>query len=270
MIEFFTNPLQYNFFQIALLAGGLLGLIAPILGSFIVVARQSVISDMLSHTALAGVGLGVLLGTDPSITSLITILISGFILWLLQKQNTSPESIAMVLLTGGLSLAILFINLAPQTSVNLENYLFGNILTLTQSELVTVLIVLSLILLTTLLQWNNLIRLVYSPDYYESTSSKKQLVELLFILMISLLVGVSLKTIGGLLIGGLFIIPVLAAQNLSQNFKKTTITASLIGFSSIIIGLFSSYHLDIPTSSSIILTAIIIFISTTLLSFKSN
>lgn len=264
MIDFLTNPLQYNFFQTAIFAGALIGLIAPILGSFVVVARQSVVSDMLSHTALAGVGLGVLLGIDPSYTVFISVLISGVLLWLFQKNNNSPESISMVLLTGGLSLAILFINLAPQTSVNLENYLFGNILTLTSSEFYAVIFVLALISVVIITQWNNLIRLVFSPDYYESTSRSKPYVELVFILIISLLVGISLKTIGGLLIGGLFVIPVLTAQNLSSNFTKTTLLSSLFGFISIIVGLYVSYHLNLPTSASIILTSIFIFIISSL------
>jgi zinc transport system permease protein len=270
MIDFITNPLQYNFFQTALFAGALLGLVTPILGGFIVVARQSVVSDMLSHTALAGVGLGVLLGVNPSIVSIVTILLSGVLLWMFQKNNKSPESISMVLLTGGLSLAILFINLAPQTSVNLENYLFGNILTLTSAEFTTLVAVIFLIVAIILFQWNNLIRLVYSPDYYESTSRSKKYIELLFLLMVSLLVGVSLKSIGGLLIGGLIVIPVLAAQNITQNFRKTACLASFIGFSSVLTGIYTSYHLDIPTSSSIILTCIVIFILTTLLTFKSK
>jgi zinc transport system permease protein len=187
-----------------------------------------------------------------------------------QKNNKSPESISMVLLTGGLSLAILFINLAPQTSVNLENYLFGNILTLTSAEFTTLVAVIFLIVAIILFQWNNLIRLVYSPDYYESTSRSKKYIELLFLLMVSLLVGVSLKSIGGLLIGGLIVIPVLAAQNITQNFRKTACLASFIGFSSVLTGIYTSYHLDIPTSSSIILTCIVIFILTTLLTFKSK
>lgn len=270
MIEFLLNPLQYNFFLTAVLTGSILGLIAPILGSFIVVSRQSVISDMLAHTALAGVGLGVLIGVSPSLGSIFAVIVSAIVLWVLQKNNHNPESISMVLLTGGLSLAILFIHLSPQTTVNLENYLFGSILTITQQDFYIISIALFLLAMIMLFQWNNLTRLVFSPEYYKSTSHTKSRIELMFLIMVAILVGVSLKTIGGLLIGGLFIIPVLASQNISSSFKQTCFKAALLGVTSVLIGLYSSYYLNLPTSSCIILTSIFFFLASHISQFKSN
>lgn len=265
MLEIFTQPLQFQFFQTAILASLLAGLIAPLLGNFIVASRQSVISDMLAHTALAGVGLGALFQLNPVLTAMLAVIISGVILWHYQKGNQTPDSLSMLLLTGGLALALLFVNLAPNTNINLENYLFGNILTLTTQDLQILIITTIIIFTLTILNWNNLIRLVFSPDYYESTSHKKRAIELLFILLVSFLVGATLKIIGGLLIGGLIIIPVLTAKNLNSNFQKTAVTSVLIGVSSMIAGLFLAFHLDIPTSSSIILLNIALFI---LSSFK--
>lgn len=264
MIDQILSLFQYQFFQIAFVASVAFGLITPLLGSFVVVARQSVMSDMLSHTALAGVGLAVLLGFSPSWVVMLAVIVSGILLWLFQRSNHSPESISMVLLTGGLSLAIIFINLAPQSSVNLENYLFGSILTITVSELILSLLVIAFILFTIIGFWNNFMRLVFSPEYYESTDKNKKYIELIFILLVSLLVGVSLKTIGGLLIGGLLVIPVLAAQNITKSFTKTSLLASFFGLLSTVGGLFISNFLDLPTSPTIIIVAITIFIITTI------
>lgn len=256
MIQSLANLFQFEFFQIALIASFAFGLVTPLLGSFVVVARQSVMSDMLSHTALAGVGFAALLGLNPSPVVIVSVVLSGLFLWLFQRSNHSPESISMVLLTGGLSFAIIFINLAPRSSINLENYLFGSILTISQSELIGILIVLALLLLALIIFWQPFLKLVFSPDYYENTSSSKKYTELMFILLVSLLVGISLKSIGGLLIGGLLVIPVLAAQNLVSNFKSTAIIASLLGILSTVGGLFISNFANLPTSPTIVILSI--------------
>lgn len=264
MIQSLLNLLQFEFFQIALIASIAFGLVTPLLGSFVVVGRQSVMSDMLSHTALAGVGLAALLGTEPSLVVILAVLLSGIFLWMFQRSNHSPESISMVLLTGGLSLAIIFINLAPRSSINLENYLFGSILTISQSELIFILVILFLLLLALVILWRPFLKLVFSPDYYENTNSNKKYTELIFILLVSLLVGISLKSIGGLLIGGLLVIPVLAAQNLASNFKTTALLASSIGLISTVGGLFVSNFANLPTSPTIVIISITMLLLTQL------
>lgn len=253
---FFLEVFQYEFMVRALIVGVFTAISTALLGNFVVTARQAVVSDMLAHTALVGVGLGIFWQVSPTYLALFTTIVSGFLLWgLSRKKNQAPEAISMLLLTGGLAIALLLAHLNKNNPVSLETYLFGSILTITKMEMWIFMVLNTLIVVVLIIFWQPFLTLVFDKDFLQ-TSPHAKFYEIIFMMLISLIVGIGLKVIGGLLIGALLVIPVLVAQNFSHRFLGNIYGSLVVNFLAVLIGIFSSFYLDIPASSGIVLSLI--------------
>jgi len=219
---------------------------------------------MLAHASLAGVGIGILFKISPQITSILAAVLSTLLLFLFWRQKRfAPEAASMLILTGGLALALLFAHMAKNNPISFESYLFGSILTITPLEMATILLMNLGILAILLLAWNRLRAVVLDPNFARCRFPHHSLAELLFMMLIGIMIAVSLKVIGGLLIGALLVIPVLCARNLSRSFFASVIWSVLFNISGVILGIIASYYFDVPTSSSIVLALITLFLFST-------
>ncbi len=249
MFDFF----QYEFIVRALLTGFVAAIGGAVLGNFLVAGRKAVVSDMLSHTALAGVGLGVFLGISPMLAA------PGVAIMAM------PEAVSVLLLSGGIALAVLFVHLAENPATNLERYLFGSILTVSTTEAIRFTILNATILLLVMIFGNRLLSLTFDRDFFVSRFRYASLLESTFLAMVAVFVAFSLNIIGGLLITGLLVIPVLCAQRFAKSFWHSVIISACIGTIGVTGGIISSFWYDIPTTSAIILGLIAIFMFTQLL-----
>ena len=239
----------------ALIVGSILGIAAGFIGNFLVASRQSMMSDMIAHTSLFGVGLGIFLGISPITVGMLVGVISAILLAFLSFKKKSPaDAVAVMILTTGLALAILLSHISTSNSFNFENYLFGSILTISDFESV---LITAASLIISILIWfirGNLFKTIVDRNFAISQNINVKLYEFLFIISIGILVASSLKVIGGLLISALLVIPVLISNKISTHFNQGLIFSATLNVLAIIIGLSSSYFFDIPTSSSIVLT----------------
>ena len=256
MIEFFS----YDFILRALCIGILCAISCGIVGSFLVAGRQSLMSDMLAHTSLAGVGLGIFFHISPSITALFTALISALLLFTLKKQkHLSHQALTVLLLTGGIAIAVLFSHIAKNTALSFESYLFGSILTVTPQELAIFSGITVAIIITFTLLWKRFLCLVFDDDFFKSRFAYKNTLELLFMFLVALLISASLKIIGGLLISALLIISTISAQNISTRFSTTVAWSIVLNIVGVFVGIVASFYFDIPASSAIVLSLIFFF-----------
>jgi zinc transport system permease protein len=247
---------QYEFMVRALIVGFFTAVTTAILGNFIVTARQAVVSDMLAHTALVGVGFGVLWDFYPTYLALVATIFSALGLWYLNRiKPEAPEANSMLLLSGGLALALLLTHLNKNNPIALNTYLFGSILTITKAELWSFVFLNIAIVFVICTNWNRLLTLVFDPDY-TIHPRQKNFYEILFMLLIACMVGIGLKVIGGLLIGALFVIPVLTVSSFTRSFYHTVLCSIAVNIVGVFLGIISSFYLDIPTSSAIILSLI--------------
>lgn len=257
---FLLEVFQYDFMNRALLVGFFTAISTAILGNFIVASRQAVVSDMLAHTALVGVGLGIFWQVSPTYLALLTTLISSVLLWWLSRQpNQAPEALSMLMLTGGLAIALLLAHLNKANPISLDPYLFGSILTVTPTEVIIFIALNLLVIATLLIFWRPFLTHVFDRDFRHS-SRYQSVLEILFMLLIALIVGVGLKVIGGLLIGALLVIPVLIAQSFTHSFKHNVMISVLANLTAVCFGILSSFYLDIPVSSGIVLSLILLYI----------
>jgi len=257
---FLPEFLQYDFMIRALIVGFFTAISTAILGNFVVTARQSIVSDMLAHTALVGVGLGILWNVSPVYLSLITTVIAGILLWWLGRKNDqAPEALSMLLLTGGLALALLFAHANKNSPVSLDAYLFGSILTVKTVEMLSFTTLNIIIIIIVVLFWRPFLIYAFDRDFSQ-VLKRTVFYEILFMVLISLVVGIGLKVIGGLLIGALLVIPVLIAQTFAKSFSHNVIYSVIFNILAVTIGIISSFYLDIPVSSGIVLSLIFTYI----------
>jgi len=253
--------LTFTFVQYAFLGGIAMAILTGLLGPFVVQSKQSIASDMFAHVALAGIGAALLVGMSPWWGALPALLIvSTLIWWLLDSGKYSPDALAMFFLSGGLALALAFVHVARDTVFSFENYLFGSILTLTAIDLVAILVATVIVIGMVWYLWYPLLGATQSPRYLVPFRRTPQIVQLLFFWLLAIVVWIGIKTIGGLLIGALLVIPVLAARSWASSFKQLVALSTLVSVASVFFGLVVALYVDLPPSSLIIGTAILIFI----------
>ena len=245
----------------AFVIGGLSAVLTSLLGNFLVASRQSMISDMLAHSSLAGVGMGIFFHISPHWMAIgIAIIGSSFLFFLTRNKKHPPEAVSMMILTGGIALALLFSHLAKDNPISLETFLFGSILTTTTTEIYIFsgFFVLTVIFIFSF--WKGLLSICFDKELSEIQHKNSWYIEWGFFIILGVIVAFSLKTIGALLVGALLIIPTLSAQILAGTFKSSVLWSIGINLLGVFGGIFLSFYMDIPSSSAIVLILIAIFI----------
>lgn len=254
--------LTYTFVQYAFIGGIAMAILSGILGPFVVQSRQSIASDMFAHVALAGIGAALLVGIGPWWGALpALIIVSTLIWWLLDSGTYSPDALAMFFLSGGLALALAFVHLARDTVFSFENYLFGSILTLTSSDVIAIFVATIVVLGVVIYLWYPLLGATQSPRYLIPFRHTPSVVQLIFFWLLAIVVWIGIKTIGGLLIGALLVIPVLTARAWASSFKTLVTLSTAASVVSVTVGLLIALYVDLPPSSLIIGIAILLFIT---------
>ena len=242
-------------------AGIIVAIIAPLIGSFLVVRRLSLIADALSHVALTGVAVGLLLGINPLITTVICTVVTAYIIEEIRSsKNISADSILAMILPGGLSIALILISIANGFNANLFSYLFGSITTVTQLDIWIILTLGICIGAIIIIFYRQFMYTSFDEESARTSGIQVRLFNQLFMILIALTVSVAMKVVGALLIGALMIIPVITSMQIVRGFKQSIVMAILIAVISVLIGLFSSYYANLPAGATIVIVSILLFI----------
>ena len=263
MIELLANP--PTFLILALIGGLVVAVISAPLGVFMVWQRQSYFGATLAHSALLGVGLGLLFNTNPTYAVIfISISIGVFLFILEQKSLLSSDTLLGILAHSSLAFGLIILSLQPDVQVDLMSYLFGDILSVNQLDILMLTALMTLVALFFAIYWNQLLNLTLNKELAETDGINTKKVQLGYILLLSLLISLAIKIVGILLITSLLIIPAAAAHRLSKTPEQMLVAALIIGIVSVTGGLIMSIILDTPTGPSIVICATVIFLTTLL------
>lgn len=261
--------LDYDFMQRALIAGLLIGAVAPMLGMFLTVRRQALIADTLAHASLAGVALGLLLGLDPLLTATaVAILAALFIERLRTLGWFSGDSLLALILSGSLAFAVVGMSATNTFNAGVLQYLFGGITTVSEQDLWLIGGVSVGVLSLCTLLFKEYFLLAFDEDVAKAQGMRTGLLNTLLALMTAVTVAVGMRVVGVLLMGALMVIPVLAAMRMGLSFRATSVMAVAISLLSVIVGLLFSYYYDVAAGGAIVLVAIGIFGITSLSSLR--
>ena len=254
------NILQYGFIIRGLEAGVIVAIIAPLIGIFLVLRRYSLIVDTLSHVSLAGIALGLMLGINPVITAIVATLVSSLGI---EKLRTSKriygESALALFLSGSLAVALILISLAKGFNSNLFSYLFGSIVTVTQSDVYVISILATIVAITLYLFYKELVYITFDEESAKVSGIQTSFINSVLVILAAITVSLSIPIVGILLISALVVIPVVTALQFRKSFSKTILYAEVISIFSVISGIFTSFYLDLSTGGTIVLIMLAIF-----------
>ncbi|MGE5444769.1 MAG: metal ABC transporter permease [Ignavibacteriales bacterium] len=256
------NIFQYGFIVRGIEVGIVIGVIAPLIGTFLVLRRYALIADTLAHVSLAGVAIGLLFGLNPLITAIGAAVASSVAVERLRfSKRVYADSALSIFLSGSLALAIVLISLAKGFSVDLFNYLFGSIVTVKTSDLYIILMLGIVVILSVLAFYKELIYITFDEEAAQVSGINTRLINMILIILSAFTVSLAIPIVGILLIAALVVIPVITAIQFKKNFLATVIYAEIISVLSVIIGIIGSFYLNVPAGGAIVLLTIIIFIA---------
>ncbi len=243
----------------ALIAGILVALIAGCMGCFVVWRRMAYFSDSLAHSALLGIAMGVMLDVNHNLSVMIScICFAFFLIWLQRKKVFATDTLLGILAHGSLAVGVITITLLEQR-MDLHSYLFGDILTVGDEQLWWLFIGGGFVLTALSLNWSSLILMTIHEDLAMAESVRVSRLEILLMLLMTVVVAVSIKIVGILLIASMLIIAPAAARQLSRSPEAMAIFACLIGIIAVVSGIYFSFEFDTPSGPTIVAALAAIF-----------
>ena len=257
--------LSYPFIQRALLASIIVGILCPFVGNFVVLRKMSFFSDAISHSAFAGLAAGILLGIDLSLSSIaVAILISLLIAFLSEKTTLSHDTIIGIAFSGAIATGMLIIGRLKGYRADIFTFLFGDILAITKTDILLIFVI-SIFTITILLAFlKPFLQITFNRDLAKVEGINVRFFEYLLFFIIAIVVTVSLKIIGIILVTSLLIVPAAAAKNIASSLKQLFSLSCIFGVVSGIIGLTGSVYLNTASGPTIVLVSIVIFFLTML------
>ena len=255
-----------EFMQRAMIAGAFLGIMMPFLGVFVTLKKMAFFGDGIAHASLAGIAFGLLFGVAPFSVAVPFALVMGAIIYFLEHKTTiSSDSAIGTVFTTSMAIGIIALSLKSGYQPDLISFLFGNILTISVSDVWVVVCGSVFILMFLIFFYRQLILLTIDPIHAWLQYVKTELLEFVFYLIIALAVVFGVKILGIILVSALLVIPPSTAKLFAHNFKELVIYSVILGFSCVLGGLFASYYLNLPSGATIILFSSLIFFATTVL-----
>lgn len=264
-----ADLLEFSFLRNAFFIGIMIGAVGPLLGVFLVVRRQALIADALSHITLAGIAGSLLLskkvslftGLNPIYLGMVFSVIGSLFIERLRSVYKHFQELAIpIILSSGIGLSVLFISLADGFNTDLFTYLFGSIVAVGKIDVLVVLIVSIAVVISFLFLYKEFFFISFDEEQAKVSGISSRLTHFIFIVLVALVIGASMRIVGTLLVSSLMTLPVAASIRIATGFKQAITLSIIFGETSVIIGLIISYYLATPPGGTIVLTAVLILI----------
>ncbi len=262
--------MSYEFMQKSFIMGILIALIVPTIGYFLVLRRQSIIGDTLSHVALSGAAFGMITHIYPVYTATIFSIIAALgIEGLRRKYENYAELSLSIVLSVGVGLASIFISLGNTQGI--LSYLFGSLALITSKDIIMVVILGILTFMTIMIFYKDLFYITFDEESAYLAGIPVRFVNLIFSILVALTVAISMRIVGVLLISSLMVLPVATSLLITKSFKSGLIYSNIFGIVSVMVGLVLSFYLDLSPGGTIVLTSLSILLLVLLIeNIKNN
>ncbi len=252
--------LQYTFFQNALIGSLLASVVCGLIGTYIVTRRLVFISGGITHASFGGIGLGVFFGLPPILTAALFSVLSAFgVEWLSKRRDMREDSAIAVFWTFGMAVGIIFSFLSPGFVPDLSSYLFGNILTITRTDLWTLAVLTVVVLAFFGLFLNPIIYVSFDREFARSQRLPVRTLEYALMMFIALTIVACLRMVGIVLVISLLTVPQMTANLFTCRYRRIILLSVFIGYASCLGGLWLSYVYNVPSGASIIFFSILIY-----------
>ena len=258
--------IEFDFIRYSFISGILIGLLAPLIGTFIVVRRLSLIADALSHVTLGGIAFGMLLTKllaftiNPVWTGILFSIAGSLMIEKLRSVYKHYQELAIpIIMSLGIGLSVIFISFADGFNQDLFGYLFGSISAVTFNDVIVIFSIFIVVVLFIGLLYKELFILSFDEEY-ASIIGVPRYVHILFMLMVALVISASMRVVGILLVSSLITLPVASAMRLTRSYKELMVWSVVIGEFAVITGLVTAFYLDITPGGVIVMLLVAILI----------
>ncbi|OFR87459.1 metal ABC transporter permease [Staphylococcus sp. HMSC059F04] len=269
--------LNFDFMRYSLISGLLIGFIAPLIGSFIVVRRLSLIADALSHVTLGGISFGMFILTvfpaliiiNPMWFGILFAIIGALLIEKLRTSYTNYQEIAIpIIMSAGIALSAIFISLADGFNQEIVGLLFGSISAVSLSDLVTIIIITIIVLSFVMLFYKEMFILSFDEEYATVIGIPKW-IQFLFIIIVAMVISASMRVVGILLVSALITLPIAISMRITNGFKQLIISSIILGELSVVLGLVLAFYMNI-SPGGVIVALLVIMLGLTMLLQKVN
>jgi len=250
-----------DFFVRALVAGSGAAIVAGPLGCFVVWRRLAYFGDTLSHAALLGVALSLLLEFNITMAVFAVSAIVSVVLLMLQRRAAlSSDSLLGLLSHSALALGLVVLGFMTWVRMDLMGLLFGDVLAVSKTDIAIIYIGGLSVLITLATIWRSLFATTVNRELADAEGMNSERTNVVFMLLLAIVIAISMKIVGVLLITALLIIPAAAARRLATGPEQMAILAAILGVLAVIGGLFGSLRWDTPSGPTIVVTALCLFV----------
>lgn len=269
LVSFFESFIQYDFIRYGVYAGIIVGLLAPLIGTVVVIRRLSFIADTVSHFSLAGVCIGVFLSKflhfelfDPIFMGIVFSILATFLIEKLRGFYKNYKELSMpIVMSFGVALSGLFISLSDNIdSKYTHSLLYGSIYSVSGVDIIIILVMAAAVLTFAVLYYKKIVTLCFDETYAKISGINVKVLQLVLTTILAIVISLFIDFIGVLLIASLMIIPVAAAILVGDSFLNTTLLAVIFSEASITAGFIASFYLDVTTGPVVILINIAILL----------
>ncbi len=253
--------LAYEFMQRALVAGILAGVLCSVVSLFVILQRMAFVGVGVSHSALGGISIGVLLGVNPVFSAAVfCTLVAWAIGFFSKKGKLAEDTVIGIFFSASMALGIVLISFAPGYQPELFSFLFGNILAVTTTDITLLFSAMVIILLFIVFFFKELLYVCFDEESAQAAGIPVRYLYFALLTVIAITVVVSVKILGIVLASALLVIPAITGYELSRNFRGIIVISILSGVFSAIAGLWLSYLFNLPSGATIVLCATVLFL----------
>ncbi len=259
-LNLITDPLQFEFMRNSLLIIISLGILCAVTGSYLIVQKMGLLGDVIAQSVLPGLAIAFYLGIDIFFGAFISGMLSTFIIAWIKEESKIKIDVAMALVCSGfLALGIMLISLL-KSKIDLNSFLFGDILVVTSSDVWRTLIITCSVLLFIKLFYKELLFYTFNPLGAKAIGLPVKWLNFMLVSAITLAIIASMEAVGVILVVSLLTAPSITAYLLVKELSQMMIVGAIFGSISGVVGIYLSYYLNVPSGSSIVIVASILFL----------
>ena len=260
MSDLILAPFQFEYMQRAFVAALIVGTLCSTIGVYVVLRKLAFIGDGIAHASFAGVVVAYIRGLDyyvgAAIVAIVTALGIGFVN---RRGNVSLDTAIGVLFTGAFALGVFLMSRLQNYAVDLQSFLFGNILAVSKGDLILIVALSALVVVSMVLLYRPLLYTSFDPVVAEASGINAGFVSYALLVLLALTIIISLETVGIVLVAALLVTPAASAYQLTRRFTRMLALSATIGAACAVLGLYTSYYLQAASGATIVLLATAFF-----------
>ncbi|GAC1455728.1 MAG: metal ABC transporter permease [Vulcanimicrobiaceae bacterium] len=259
-MDFVLAPFHYEYMQRAFVAALVVGTLCSTIGTYVVLRKLSFIGDGIAHASFAGIVVAYLRGLDYYVGAIVVAVLTALGIGFVNRRGgVSLDTAIGVLFTGAFALGVFLMSRAPRYNVDLSSFLFGNILGVSRTDLVVIVVLAAVVAVSLAFLYRALLYTSFDPVVAEASGIRAAFVEYALLVLLALTIIVSLEAVGIVLVAALLVTPAATAYQITKRFTRMLALSAAIGATCAVVGLYASYYLQAASGATIVLLATIAF-----------